>query len=237
MATGTARGKQPKSEESENPKPEALNIDERNVRDSEQQKLSTQDMAILSAYKNVITIRALNQPETRAAQTIQMYQDRSADINVLIHELRKQIADTKNGGMSQQEAMLIAQAHTLDALFNSLARRAHADMCGSHLLDAADRYLRLAFKAQAQAVRTIEALGNLKNPRISYVNQANIANGPQQVNNVIPRAEENQNQPNELSGRTPYELCQDTPTPSPAGRTDPGLEAVGAIHRAKNGER
>lgn len=43
---------------------------------------------------------------------------------------------------------------------------------------------RLALKAQAQGVRTLEVLGALKNPQpVAFVKQANIAHGPQQVNN------------------------------------------------------
>ena len=42
--------------------------------------------------------------------------------------------------------------------------------------------MRLALKAQAQARSTAEALALLKNP-MPYIRQANIANGPQQVNN------------------------------------------------------
>ena len=42
----------------------------------------------------------------------------------------------------------------------------------------------LAFKAQAQSRATISALVDLKNPRqATFVKQANIAHGPQQVNN------------------------------------------------------
>jgi hypothetical protein len=77
-------------------------------------------------------------------------------------------------------------------------------------MDAADRYLRLALKAQAQAVRTIEALGELKNPRpVTFVRQANVAHN-QQVNNGHPsQAGNSENQQSKLAGET-YELCQDS---------------------------
>jgi len=44
--------------------------------------------------------------------------------------------------------------------------------------------MRLAFKAQAQCRATVETLAEMKNPHpFAFVKQANIANGPQQVNN------------------------------------------------------
>ena len=53
-------------------------------------------------------------------------------------------------------------------------------------LPAAETYLRLALKAQAQCRATVEALAEIKNPRpVAFVKQANIAQGPQQVNNRI----------------------------------------------------
>ena len=76
--------------------------------------------------------------------------------------------------------MLVAQAHTLDALFNSLTRRA----INSGYMNNLDRYLKLALRAQSQCRSTWEILMRLKNPPIAgYVGQANIAHGPQLVNN------------------------------------------------------
>ncbi len=63
--------------------------------------------------------------------------------------------------------------------------------------------MRLALKAQSQCRATIESLAEIKNPRpVAFVQQANIAHGPQQVNNETttrPGAgAENQNQTNEV---------------------------------------
>ena len=50
-------------------------------------------------------------------------------------------------------------------------------------------FTRLAFKAQAQCRATIETLALLKNPSPAvFARQANIAHGPQQVNNAGPQA-------------------------------------------------
>ena len=97
--------------------------------------------------------------------------------------------------------MLTAQAHTLDAIFNNLSRRA----INAEYMDSLDRYLKLALRAQSQCRATWEALTAIKNPpMMGYVRQANIAHGHQQVNNTpsttreSPRARENGIPPNEL---------------------------------------
>jgi hypothetical protein len=49
--------------------------------------------------------------------------------------------------------------------------------------------MRLALKAQSQCRATLETLVNIKNPRpVAFVQQANIANGPQRVNNMAVHA-------------------------------------------------
>ena len=56
-----------------------------------------------------------------------------------------------------------------------------------HSLDVVDRCLRLALKAQGQCRATLETLAALKNPPAAvFAQQANIAHGPQQVNNGVP---------------------------------------------------
>ena len=55
--------------------------------------------------------------------------------------------------------MLTLQALTLDSIFTELARRASLNM--GQFPDAADMYMRLALKAQAQSRSTVEALAKL----------------------------------------------------------------------------
>lgn len=50
------------------------------------------------------------------------------------------------------------------------------------LVDQKDRFMRLGLKAQDQCRHTLETLAVMKNPPV-FARQANIANGPQQVNN------------------------------------------------------
>ena len=86
----------------------------------------------------------------------------------------------KDGDLSTLEAMLLSQATALQTMFASLARRAATQ---EHLRQY-ETFMGLALKAQAQSRATITALVDLKYPRqATFVKQANIAHGPQQINN------------------------------------------------------
>lgn len=179
----------------------------------------------------------LLQPEVRAALAMQKFDD-CLDVGALTAELKTQTAAMVSGDLSRAEAMLGAQAHTLDALFSNLARRAHHSMNAGYL-DSSTAFLKLALKAQAQSVRTIEALGELKNPKqIAYVAQANISGGHQQVNNGHnPQAGRNQIEQNKLSAEGSYELLPNTRTQSIKGAVNPPMEAVGEVRRTSNSRR
>lgn len=102
-----------------------------------------------------------------------------------IAELYEQLADhcqaAHDGNLKRAESMLTAQAHSLDAIFTNLARRASLNL-GQHI-GAVETYLKLALKAQGQCRATLETLATIKNPPVVFAKQANIAHGPQQVNN------------------------------------------------------
>lgn len=90
-----------------------------------------------------------------------------------------------DGDLSGAESMLMAQAVALNAMFGELARRAALNM--GEYINAADRYMRLALKAQGQCRATLETLAAIKNPPVVIAKQANINNGgQQQVNNGGP---------------------------------------------------
>jgi hypothetical protein len=133
---------------------------------------------------------------------------------------------------------LAIQAHTLDTIFNELARRSQANMGGGYL-DAADRYMRLALKAQSQCRATIETLAEMKNPKpVAFVQQANIASGPQQVNNAPvaepSRARESENRPSKLLEQHGNEWL-DGGTARAAGSSNPSVEALAPVHRTEDG--
>lgn len=135
------------------------------------------------------------------------------------------------GSMSGCEAMLMGQAVALQSLFMSLSRRAAAQ----DYLKQYETYLRLALKAQSQCRATLETLATIKNPPVVFARQANIANGPQQVNNgiappTVPRAEETQSAPNKLLEAS-HQQPMDTRTTSAPSEGDPAVAALVEIDR------
>jgi len=151
--------------------------------------------------------------------------------------LRDKAAKVNAGDLADMETLLVAQATALDSIFTELARRAALNM--GEYINAADTYMRLALKAQSQCRATVEALAEIKNPRpVAFVKQANIANGPQQVNNGTPAAEpcahgKTANQSNELSEAS-RELLPDTRASTLESRANQEVETVGAVNRAAN---
>lgn len=104
----------------------------------------------------------------------------TVDLAELVGDLRERIKKVQGGDMQPVEAMLFGQAMTLETIFTSLARRATSQ----EYLKQFHAYLGMALKAQAQCRATLEALAEIKNPRpVLIAKQANVANGPQQVNN------------------------------------------------------
>ena len=157
----------------------------------------------------------------------------------LVDELQIYAQAAKKGDLGRTEGMLMVQAHTLDALFNELTRRAIANF--DEYLNSGELYLRLALKAQSQGRSTIETLAEMKNPsQVAFVKQANIANGPQQVNNgargEASRAENFENQPSKLLEQTDGERL-DGGTPGATTGANTSLEAVGAVNGAENDGR
>ena len=148
------------------------------------------------------------------------------------------VAAVRKGDLSGPEAMLVAQATALNAIFTELARRAAANM--GEYIKATESYMRLALKAQAQSRSTIEALAALKNPPVVFARQANIANGSQQVNNhsVAPtsRAENSEAVPNELLESDHGKRLDGGAAGASLGG-DKELETVGAVDRATHGGR
>jgi hypothetical protein len=123
--------------------------------------------------------------------------------------------------------LLMTQAHSLDSIFNELARRAALNM--GEYLNATEHYLRLALKAQSQCRATLETLAAIKNPPMIYAKQANIANGPQQVNNGTSPAragEKNAIEPNELLEQQ-HEQRLDTGAQGAAIGADSSMATVG----------
>jgi len=162
------------------------------------------------------------------AITLQAYAGGGKELGVteLLAAMRQAGDETVAGDMGRFERVLTHQFLTLDALFNNLAQRSgrQDSFKGIEVL------MRLALKAQSQARATAETLALMKNP-MPYIRQANIANGPQQVNNGIPTsAGKNQSHPNELLEHQ-HGNTLDIGATATAGRADPAMATVEAKHR------
>ena len=156
-------------------------------------------------------------------------QGESIDFVLALGILEKEVLKVQGGDLTKIEEMLLSQAVALEMMFTSLARTAKAQ---EQLLQY-ETHMRFALKAQNQSRATLQALIQLKQPsQTTFVKQANIAQGHQQVNNL---AEKNITPQNELLKDSYAELDAGT-TPTPKG-IDTTLEALGKINRRKNTER
>lgn len=164
------------------------------------------------------------------------------DIGALVSSLSTGVDELWGGDMKPAEAMLYGQAHALQAIFVNLARRA----TNQEYLKHWEAYLRMALKAQSQCRMTLETLAVIKNPPVVFAKQANINNGgQQQVNNTAGALTENyaharagaenfSTEHNELLEQQ-HGQWLDIRTSGAASGADTQLEAVGKIHRAKDG--
>ncbi len=181
--------------------------------------------------------RTLLRPTVQAATTLIDYGKRFGELDLpkLVDALTVQTNASIKGDLRRGEAMLTTQAHTLDAIFNNLARRA----INAEYMDHLDRYLKLALRAQSQCRATWEALSAIKNPPVAgYVSQANIAHGHQQVNNAVPsdRGLESSDVQNKLLDEGDDQRL-DIGAQGAASGADPEMAPVGKVDRADDGSR
>jgi hypothetical protein len=186
----------------------------------------------------VAVARAVLRPTVQASTTLQQYGKYYGELDVsgMVGCLTEQTSAVIDGDLTRGEAMLTAQAHTLDAIFNTLARQASK----AEYMESQDRYLKLALRAQSQCRATWEALATIKNPpMVGYVKQGNIAHGHQQVNNAqssareAPRARENESSQDKLLEEKDGERV-DTGTTGKTGRADPAMATLGEIDWAED---
>jgi hypothetical protein len=183
--------------------------------------------------ESVTFARTALRPSVRAAITTQAFSKQFGDLDLtaLMDELVAQNRAASNGDLSRAEEMLLSQAHTLDAIFHELIRRAGCNM--GKCLDATEIYMRLGLKTQSQCRATLETLAAIKNPApVTFVKQANVAHGPQQVNNgtspaaELSRARESEKQQSKLLEQDNGERV-DTGTRSTTIGADSTLATVG----------
>lgn len=194
--------------------------------------------------------RAALMPSVNAATVIDAYQanimGKDVDLQVMVESLRDTMREVNSGDLTKLESMLVAQATALQTMFTSLARRASFQEQLKHY----EVFMGLALKAQAQSRATISALVDLKYPRqATFIKQANVAHGPQQVNNGAgpagglaepnghARTEETKTNQPELLEAPNGSTQMDRGTEAAAARGDPAVEAVGSVNRATNRRR
>jgi len=146
--------------------------------------------------------------------------------------------EVKKGDFKRLEIMLADQAVSLNTIFTAFARRAWN--AGS--IPQLEINMRMALKAQNQCRATIDTLAQIKNPRQTVITkQANISNGPQQVNNTLNQVSEPEGKISENSETSQNELLSheqaenpymDTGTASKASGDNPPMATVETIHRA-----
>jgi len=185
-------------------------------------------------------------PELAACRVINGAEKKSGigediDVPYLMEQLRNSAVAVNRGDLTQAEAMLMNQATALQSLFARLAERG----MGCDLAPAFESNMRMALRAQSQCRATLETLAAIKNPPIVYAKQANIANGPQQVNNGVPASppceharEEKTIQSNELlTDGVEHGPTLDYRGTATAGGADKELATVGSLDRAKDAGR
>jgi hypothetical protein len=163
----------------------------------------------------------------------------TADLTEIMVAITKQADRVAAGNLDGLEGILVAQSITLNAVFTRLAHFAGRQTG----LDVIDRTMRLALRAQGHCRATIETVALIKNPQQAvFAKQANIANGPQQVNNVAVRVEGDPSRAGNPES-VPNELLEahgervDTGAASGAGARDSTLAPVGPLDRTKNDQR
>ena len=109
----------------------------------------------------------------------------SIEIAEIVTQLKAQSAAIQAGDLSLFDAMLVNQAVALQSLFADFAAKATA---GTKSPENRDLQFKLALRAQNQSRATIQTLLESRNPRVFINHQANVSNGPQQVNNQLAHA-------------------------------------------------
>ena len=186
-------------------------------------------------------------PNLNSTATISSFQPLvpHSDLPAMLDELDAQTSAIWSGNLNRPEEMLSAQAHTLDAMFNTLGQKAATAMRGGHL-PSTEAYLRMALKAQSQCRSTLEALAEIKAPKsATFIRQANIAE-QQQVNNgptvnggaghTRPHEKDINTSSNKLISGAKNATLDTRGTRSASG-IDSQIENLGALHRATNRAR
>lgn len=187
---------------------------------------STAEMVVSGLAINAVT-----------AAEFSKYPFGDVDLTECLIKLYDAVGRVHRGDLREAEALLMAQAVTLNTIFTHLANLA----AKTQYDDKLDCYLRLALKAQGQCCATLETLAEIKNPPLLFARQANVAHRPQQVNNVVSvarrddqptRAENQEDRP--IEQLEAYERV-DRGAARTASGSDPPVATVGALNGPADG--
>ncbi|MBG9389329.1 hypothetical protein [Caenimonas aquaedulcis] len=187
---------------------------------------------------------------TNAGLVVKFSQAEHGELSLtdMVASLRDAGQAVNDGDLRAAEQMLNAQAVSLNSIFAELARRAAMNM--GEYMDATERYMRLALKAQGQCRATLETLAAIKNPPVVFAKQANISSGPQQVNNGVfgvhkkdgeqatpTHGEKKNEQTKLLEDKQHGGTILDAGAATAPARGNSKVEAVGTIQRPENPRR
>lgn len=157
------------------------------------------------------------------------------DILECRHEVVKRAGQVHGGNTVHVIGLLTAQALALNSIFTKLAvKAAKADeRDATHEMEI---LLRVALKAQSQSRATLEAVLAAGSPPVLFAQQANVAFGPQQVNNGAVTSLGSAHESNPCSERN--ELLEagdgawmEPGTTGEASRVDSTLVPMAALNR------
>lgn len=152
--------------------------------------------------------------------------------------IKAKAEEAAQGDLKLASDMLVAQAHSLDALFTELARRATINM--GEYMGATESYGRLALKAQANCRATLEALMKLHLPREQTVKHVHVNQGGQAVvaDHFHAGGGENEKSNKQSDAAGAAGECATLPCPDAGGIgvPSPGRERQAAMQNARRDE-
>ena len=118
----------------------------------------------------------------------------------MFNAVADQVSACRDGNLSSMKELLASQAISLNSIFVELSRRSAINL--GHHIEASERYMRLALKAQAQSRATIEAIDRLTNGREQTVRHVHVDNRGGQA--VIAENVHTGGLVNEEAGKQPH---------------------------------
>lgn len=191
--------------------------------------------------------RKLLEPHLRHAFSASAYAEKllgsdieTPDLMDFVDHVQSATGKAEAGDLAIVSRLLTAQAITLDNMFTELARRTALNM--SEYLNAAERYGRLALKAQSNCRATLEALAKLHQPREQTVRHVHVNEGGQAVvadhfhHHVGGKENGKTSEQSHATGATGASAALPRPDPLGNGVPIPGRKGQEAVPDARGDE-